>query len=1050
MLTNYPFSQSPAFAEAFAATYRCDEASAVKSLIALAKSPEANIPEIRKTAEKLILNVRRSRLHSGGLDAFLAEYDLSSEEGITLMCLAEALLRIPDALTADKLIADKLTHADWKRHVNQSDSTFVNAATWGLMLTGKILSKDKQQNSYLTATFNKLLARSSPAVIRTAMKQAMKILGKQFVLGQSIEEGIKRAQKRESVGFRYSYDMLGEAARTEQDAEHYQKAYRHAIHAIGQSERLQGVYKTPGISIKLSALMARYELAQIERVFAELLPRVKELCMLAKSYDIGLTIDAEEADRLQLSLAIIERLALDEDLAHWQGLGLAIQAYQKRTLQTIDFLAELANRSQHRFMVRLVKGAYWDAEIKRCQELGLEDYPVYTRKVYSDVSYLACARKLFANPGAFYPMIATHNAYSLAAVLDIAGNNRDFEFQCLHGMGDPLYEQVVGVNNLNIPCRIYAPCGGHEYLLAYLVRRLLENGANSSFVNRIIDESVPVSDLLQDPVAEAEQLAGQPHPHIPLPRQIYGDHMNSKGIDLSSPQILKKLALDMAEACKAPWRGHPMIAGERKVKQTEFTYIRNPANTNEVVGQVIEADKIDVELAITAAGKAFKTWQKTSAEERAVLLERTADLLEQHMTTLMAMAVKEAGKSIPNAVGEVREAVDFCRYYAAQTRIHFSKPIDLPGPTGEKNQLSLHGRGIVVCISPWNFPLAIFVGEVTAALAAGNVVIAKPAEQTPLIACAAVALLHEAGFPKDVLQLLPGSGEVVGAGLTSDPRIAGVIFTGSNQTAKLINQTLANRDGAIPFLIAETGGQNAMIVDSSALPEQVVGDVVASAFDSAGQRCSALRVVYVQEDIAEKVITMIKGAMDELCVGDPVRISTDIGPVIDQEAQSNLLTHIETLATQGGKLLHQAKLPGMAAQGTFVAPTLFEIPSISVLQREVFGPVLHVIRFRANALHKVVEDVNSTGFGLTFGIHSRIEETVQFLRDNVHAGNTYVNRNIVGAVVGVQPFGGEGLSGTGPKAGGPFYLPRLALERTVTVNTTAAGGNASLMSLNEA
>ena len=1049
MVTNYPYQKFTAFSSVLSEAYRRDEDICVQALIPQAKLSEKMGIETRALATKLIEGVRKSRLNSGGLDAFLTEYDLSSEEGIALMCLAEALLRIPDRFTADKLIADKLTHPDWASHLGDSHSLFVNASTWGLLLTGKVLNKSKQGQNFLTHTFNTLLKKQGAPFIRAAVKQGMKIMGKQFVLGQTIEEGLKHAKEKEALGFRYSYDMLGEGAKTQKDALHYQEVYKHAIHTIGKSERLQGVYQSPGISIKLSALMARYEIAQIERVFAELLPRVKELCVIAKTYDIGLTIDAEETERLQLSLALLEELALDKDLKGWNGLGLAIQAYQKRTPYTIDFLVELAKRAGRRFMVRLVKGAYWDSEIKRSQELGLENYPTFTRKLYSDVSYHACAKKILAHTDAIYPMFATHNAYSLAAIFSMAGSYRDFEFQCLHGMGDTLYSQIVGKEHLNISCRIYAPCGGHQHLLAYLVRRLLENGANSSFVNRIIDESVPISELTIDPVTEAEALAGAPHPHIPHPRYLFGaQRMNSKGLDLSNPQVLEKLAKDMNAACKKTWTATPMIATKRSDRINTPLAVTNPANQVEVIGHVTEADAKDVELALESAHQAFPKWQKTTAEDRAKILEKMANLLEENMATFMAIAVKEAGKSIANAVGEVREAIDFCRYYAAQVRIHFvSTPF--PGPTGEQNRMMLHGRGVVVCISPWNFPLAIFLGEVTAALAAGNVVLAKPAEQTPLIAAAAIELLHKAGIPKDVVQLLPGKGDVVGAKLTSDLRVSGVIFTGSNDTAKLINKALANKEGPIAFFIAETGGQNAMIVDSSALPEQVVTDVISSAYDSAGQRCSALRVLYLQEDIADKVLEMIAGAMDELIIGDPAELSTDIGPVIDKEAQTNLLAHIKNLAKQGGKLIHQAKLSAATAKGTFVPPTLFVIPSIEILKHEVFGPVLHVVRFKAKDLEKVLAEINSTGFGLTFGIHSRINETIEYLENNVHAGNTYVNRNIVGAVVGVQPFGGEGLSGTGPKAGGPHYLPRLAIERVITTNTTAAGGNASLMSLAE-
>jgi RHH-type proline utilization regulon transcriptional repressor/proline dehydrogenase/delta 1-pyrroline-5-carboxylate dehydrogenase len=1049
MLTAYPFSESSAFAPEFAENYRRDEAACVAALIKEAEIPQALLPDIRVTAAELIKNVRQKRVQRGGLDAFLKQYDLSSDEGVVLMCLAEALLRIPDADTANKFIASKMAEGDWATHLGQSKFLFVNASTWGLMITGKILTNAKAQHHYFINVFNKLIEKQGAPLIRLAMKEGMRILGNQFVLGETIEKGLKRARENEARGFCYSYDMLGEEACTDQDAAHYLKLYTHAIDTIGKSERLQGVYRGPGISVKLSALLPQYQFSKIEICFKRLLPRIQQLCLLAKSYDIGLTIDAEESERLQISLALFEALALDPKLKDWNGLGLAVQAYQKRAPCVLDFLITLAQRAKKRLMVRLVKGAYWDGEIKRCQENGLEGYPVFTRKVYSDVSYLACAKKMLAHTDLLYPMFATHNAYTFAAILKLAGNYRDYEFQCLHGMGETLYDLVVDKNNPDaLPCRIYAPCGGHEYLLAYLVRRLLENGANTSFVKLIIDETMPLEELLQDPVAVAEALHGTPHPRIPLPRQLYGVRMNSKGMDLTNTQVLEKLAQELAAFSKATYQAHPLIAAQRTQASAPALPVVNPARHQEIIGHVVQADAIDVDLALTQAVQAFKIWHKTSAETRANLLEHFADLLEQNMAQFMFLAIKEAGKSVSNAVGEVREAVDFCRYYAQQARIHFGQPMQLPGPTGETNQLSLHGRGVVVCISPWNFPLAIFLGEVTAALAAGNVVIAKPAEQTPLIAYTAIQLMHTAGFPKDVLQFLPGTGETVGAQLTQDPRVAGVIFTGANATAQAISQALAHKPGPLAFLIAETGGQNALVVDSSALPEQVVKDVIASAFDSAGQRCSALRVLYLQKDIADKVIQMLKGAMDELQIGDPLWLSTDVGPVIDDAAREQLLAHIKKFSAEH-KLLHQTPLPADALQGTFVAPTLFEIPSIQALQHEVFGPVLHIIRFDGNNLENVVDEINSTGFGLTCGIHSRIPETIRYLETHIHAGNIYVNRNIIGAVVGVQPFGGQGLSGTGPKAGGPYYLPRLAIERVITVNTTAAGGNASLMSLAE-
>jgi len=1028
--------------------YRADETRCVEELLSqIDISDEAN-QKIQLRAEKLVVAIRQRRLNKGGLEAFMAEYDLSNQEGVALMCLAEALLRIPDHLTADRLIRDKLSQGDWYAHLGESDSLFVNAATWALVLTGKWVRKDTFCHAELERSLSGWLTKQSNSVIRSATMQAMKIIGNQFVMGETIQQAQKRAEKTEAIGYRYSYDMLGEAAKTEADAQLYLASYIEAIHAIGQNKPHLPMYERAGISIKLSALHPRYEIAQANRVESELLPRVKSLAKMAKHYNISLTIDAEEADRLEISLKILEALALDVELASWQGLGLAVQAYQKRAPYVIDWLNELAQRSHRRIMVRLVKGAYWDSEIKHSQEFGLSGYPVYTRKVYTDVAYLLCAKKMLANPESFYSMFATHNAYTLSAIMEMAGNFRDFEFQCLHGMGDTLYDQVVDRNHgLGMPCRVYAPVGNYKSLLAYLVRRLLENGANSSFVNRIIDASIPVADLIENPIKIAQGLNATSHPGIPLPRNIYGDRMNSKGIDLSNQLELQELASEMTEAMKDEWLAVPMIA-ERVDLDSKSKPLYNPANRKEVIGYVTEATTEHVEHALQSAQLAFPKWQATSAHERAQCLRRMADLLETNMALLMAMAVKEAGKSIPNAIGEIREAVDFCRYYANQAEVHFAQPMELKGITGELNQLSLHGRGIFVCISPWNFPLAIFLGEVTAALAAGNVVIAKPAEQTPLIATAAVELLHQAGVPRDVVQMLPGTGEIIGSQLVNDPRISGVIFTGSTEVAHLINKSLANRTGPIVPFIAETGGQNAMIVDSSALPEQVVKDVIASAFDSAGQRCSALRVLFLQEDVANTIIEMLKGAMDELRVGDPNLLSTDIGPVIDEEARDNLLAHIE-LMKHDAKLLHQVHLSSEAQLGTFVPPTAFELASLDVLKREVFGPVLHIIRYKATELDKVVDQINNTGYGLTFGIHSRIQETIDFLCSKIRVGNVYVNRNIIGAVVGVQPFGGQGLSGTGPKAGGPLYLPRLAIERSVSVNTTASGGNASLMSLKE-
>jgi len=995
-----------ALRDAITAAYRRDERECVQTILAQAAMPPEQVKSVQDLARRLVSRVREQRTKSSGVDALMHEFSLSSQEGVALMCLAEALLRIPDRVTADKLIRDKISRGDWRAHLGNSSSMFVNAAAWGLLVTGKLVSSHSEQG--LSSAITKLIAKGGEPLIRKGVDLAMRMLGKQFVTGETIDEALANGREREARGYRFSYDMLGEAAMTEADAQRYYDDYVTAIHAIGKESAGRGVYEGPGISVKLSAIHPRYSRAQHARSINELLPRLKELFLLAKRYDIGLNIDAEEADRLELSLDLIEVLANDPDLAGFKGIGIVVQAYQKRCPYVIDYLVDLARRSGNRFMVRLVKGAYWDAEIKRAQVDGLSGYPVYTRKVYTDVSYIACAKKLLAAQDAIYPQFASHNAYTLAAIYNLA-SGLDYEFQCLHGMGETLYDQVVGSANLGKACRIYAPVGSHETLLAYLVRRLLENGANSSFVNRIVDESVSIDELVADPVAEAARHAGAPHSKIVLPHELYGrGRKNSSGLDLSSEHVLATLQIGLDASNKSDWLAQPLLGsgdvdGERQP-------VTNPADRRDVVGAVIEASVAQVDEALTLAEAAAPRWAATQPTERAACLDRMADAMETHIATLMGLAVREAGKTLPNAIAEVREAVDFCRYYAQQARNEFAND-------------SHPALGPVVAISPWNFPLAIFIGEVAAALAAGNPVLAKPAEQTGLIACYAVRLFHEAGVPRDVLQFLPGRGETVGAALTRDVRVKGVIFTGSTEVAQLINRTLAQRSEDVP-LIAETGGQNAMIVDSSALPEQVVTDVLSSAFDSAGQRCSALRVLYLQNDVADKVVAMIKGAMDELVVGNPALLATDVGPVIDAEAQGNLLRHINEMKGKA-RSCHQVTLGDATVNGTFVPPTMFEIDSISLLKREVFGPVLHVVRFEARDLPKVIAEINATGYGLTHGVHSRIDETIDTISREVKAGNVYVNRNVVGAVVGVQPFGGEGLSGTGPKAGGPFYLYRL-------------------------
>ena len=995
---------------AITAAYRTEEQIAVRALNAQLPKDTALAAQTRALAERLVTAVREKRTRASGVDALMHEFSLSSEEGVALMCLAEALLRIPDHQTADRLIADKISRGDWRKHLGESPSMFVNAATWGLLVTGKLVATNSERT--LGSALTRLIAKGGEPLIRKGVDLAMRMLGNQFVTGQTISAALNNSRDNEARGYRYSYDMLGEAALTMADAERYYASYEDAIHAIGRASAGRGVKRGPGISVKLSALHPRYARAQHKRVMQELLPRLTNLLLLAKQYDIGLNIDAEEADRLELSLDLMEALAHDPSLAGFDGLGFVVQAYQKRCPYVIDFLLDLAHRSGRKLMIRLVKGAYWDAEIKRAQVDGMPGYPVYTRKVYTDVSYLVCAEKLLDATAQVYPQFATHNAHTLAAIYSSAQRRgiTDYEFQCLHGMGETLYDQVVGKDQLDTPCRIYAPVGSHETLLAYLVRRLLENGANSSFVNQIVDAEVPISALIEDPLDSAVRLDGIPHPAIGLPIDLFGvERRNSIGTDLSDERVLAEIDHSFTRFGAQQW--HATAVLHAAPVAGVMLAILNPADRRDQVGHVIEATAVDVESALQGAEAYAMDWQTVTPSDRAAILFAGADLIEKNKLELMAIAIREAGKSLPNAIAEVREAVDFLRYYAGQIN-------------GTTNVLAL---GPVACISPWNFPLAIFVGQISAALAAGNVVLAKPAEQTPLIAWRAVQLLHEAGVPRSALQFLPGRGDVIGAALTADPRVRGVIFTGSTEVAQLINRTLAARavreHCEIP-LIAETGGQNALIVDSSALPEQVVQDAISSAFDSAGQRCSALRVLCLQEEIADKTIRMLKGAMQELVLGNPDRLGTDIGPVIDAEARDNLLSHIAQLK-QDARDFFQLPLPEATLHGTFVAPTLIEISALSCLTREVFGPVLHVLRYRRDALPALLDAINDTGYGLTFGIHSRIDETIDFVAARSHAGNIYVNRNIVGAVVGVQPFGGEGKSGTGPKAGGPLYLKRL-------------------------
>ena len=993
--------------------WRLPERECLPYLLAEATLTPEQQEQATATATRLV-NALRNKGQGGGVEGLIQEYSLSSQEGVALMCLAEALLRIPDRATRDALIRDKISTGDWHAHVGRSPSLFVNAATWGLVVTGKLTSTASERN--LSSALTKLIGRGGEPVIRKGVDLAMRMMGEQFVTGQDIGEALANARAMEAKGFRYSYDMLGEAATTAADAARYYADYERAIHAIGKASGGRGIYEGPGISVKLSALHPRYSRAQAERVMTELLPRLKALVVLARGYDIGVNIDAEEADRLELSLDLLEALCAAPELKGWNGIGFVVQAYSKRCPYVIDYLIDIARRSGRRLMVRLVKGAYWDSEIKRAQVDGLEDFPVFTRKVHTDVSYLACARKLLAAPDAVFPQFATHNARTLASVMAMAGGNYyagQYEFQCLHGMGEPLYEEVVGTGRLSRPCRIYAPVGTHETLLAYLVRRLLENGANSSFVNQIGNKGISLQALIADPVEVAREIIplGSPHPAIHAPRDLYGpSRPNSAGMDLANEQRLASLSAALLASTAMSWRAEP--ADEGGIERP----IYNPADHRDIVGTVWDCTPVMVDAALARATREQAVWGATPADERAQCLRRAADLMEARMPVLLGLIVREAGKSLPNAISEVREAVDFLRYYADAAQ-HFAADTHRP-------------LGPVACISPWNFPMAIFTGQVSAALAAGNTVLAKPAEETPLIAAEAVRLLHEAGVPADALQLVTGAGETGGL-LTGDPRVRGVVFTGSTEVARIIQRTLAKRvtpDGhAIP-LIAETGGLNAMIVDSSALAEQVVGDVIASAFDSAGQRCSALRILCVQEDVADRTVGMLWGAMNELAVGNPDRLSTDVGPVITAEARDRIQAHVEAMAAKGHKV-RALELPAETRHGTFVAPTMIEIGRIADVEQEVFGPVLHVLRYAREDRDAVLDQVNASGYGLTFGVHSRIDETIARLTERSHAGNIYVNRNIIGAVVGVQPFGGQGLSGTGPKAGGPLYVPRLLSAR---------------------
>jgi len=980
--------------------HRAPEPECVAALLDAARLDPQRAASARQLAQQLAGVLRQRRARSGGVDALMHEFSLSSQEGVALMCLAEALLRIPDVATADALIRDKLTGGDWRSHIGRGRSLFVNAAAWGLMISGELVATHSEEG--LGAALGRLIARGGEPVIRRGVDLAMRLLGQQFVLGRTIEEALQRARACEARGYRYSFDMLGEAALTAQDAERYLRDYEQAIEAIGQAAAGRGVHDGPGISVKLSALHPRYARAQRERVLAELGPRIAHLCVAARDRGIGLNIDAEESEVLELSLDLLEPLAAMPQLSDWPGLGFVVQAYQKRAPAVIDYVAQLAQRHRRRLMVRLVKGAYWDSEIKRAQVEGQADFPVFTRKAHTDVCYLACTERLLAFADRLYPQFATHNALTLATVhqMCLRAGVTAWEFQCLHGMGEALYDELIGKSEM--ACRIYAPVGSHDTLLPYLVRRLLENGANTSFVSQVADPQLDLAQLLADPVAQAQAVRGAAHPRIARPPELYGSQRaNSLGLDLNDEPALAAIESGFDSAARRPWH-----AGEPTGPAGE---VRSPADRSRRIGTAVEAGAAQLEHALAVAHDAAPAWALVSAPQRAAILRAAADRLEADRLSLMWLGVHEAGRTIGNTLTEVREAADFCRYYSSL--LEGGPP--LPGEP----------LGPVVAISPWNFPLAIFTGQIAAALAAGNVVIAKPAPQTPLMAAAAVRLLHQAGVPREALQLAPG-GAAVGAHLVRDARVRGVLFTGSTRAAQSIDRDLAARASSAPaVLVAETGGQNAMIVDSSALPEQVVRDALTSAFDSAGQRCSALRLLCLQDEVAPRILPMLYGAAAELRVGDPARLDTDVGPVIDAQAARAIQQHLDRM--QQRHRIERVPLTPECEQGTFIAPSVIEIDSVDELQHEVFGPVLHVLRYRRDRLGELIDAINATGYALTFGVHSRIDEAIRFVSDCVRAGNIYVNRNMIGAVVGVQPFGGEGLSGTGPKAGGPWMMPRL-------------------------
>ncbi len=1024
--------------------YCIDEKSHVQYLI---KSTDINYDSkirIYNIAKQIIERIKDNKLNI--IDAFIQKYSLTSDEGIALMCLAESLLRIPDDCTIDELIKDKITNCQWNKHIKQSSSLFVNASAWAIAMGKSILIKDVEDLKWYNIVSN-LVKKFGEPIIRKAVTQFVSMLSKHFIMGETIEEALEVVGSDENR-FLYSYDMLGEAAYTAESANDYFDLYMHAIKVVGNSANAKDLFRSDGISVKLSALHPRYEFTQLDRVVDEMVPKILDLCRAAKEYNISLCIDAEEAGRLEASLIIFETLRLNQSLAGWEGLGIAVQAYQKRALSVLDFIEDVAIRSKHKIIVRLVKGAYWDFEIKNAQELGLDNYPVFTRKAYTDISYFACAHKLLSKENSFYPCFATHNAYTLSSIIELADKNHPgFEFQRLYGMGKDLYDYATSELANNISCRIYAPIGNHDNLLCYLVRRLLENGASNSFVNKINNPSINIEELIVDPIDKAKSFNYEPHPNIPLPKNITLTRKNSSGIDINDSITMLKIAEGMNNFSDNQWQVGPVIDGQDFF--SELRQVVNPARLEHVVGQVSHTSKEQALEALNIAYNSWFDWKNTTAQNRAECLERAANLIEnENMLKLVYILIVEAGKTVRDAIAEVREAVDFLRYYAMIAKNELIDWHKLPGPTGENNFIFFEGRGVFLCISPWNFPLAIFIGQVAAALVTGNTVLAKPAEQTPIIAYEATKVLLNAGIPKNVLHLLPGDGEFLGKILIPNNKIAGVAFTGSTQTAFLINKMLANRNGPISPLIAETGGLNAMIVDSSALLEQVTSDTLLSAFGSCGQRCSSLRVLFIQNDIADKQIKMICGAMEELKVGDPMLFSTDIGPIIDKSSLDMLSKHITKMSKEAN-LLCKAPINPHYDNGYFFSPYAYEIQNISQLKQEVFGPILHIIRYDKPHLDKVINDINNTGYGLTFALQSRIQSNINYISNKISAGNVYINRNQIGAVVGMQPFGGRGLSGTGPKAGGPYYLHRFSTEKVISINSTAFGGNATLMCLED-